>query len=105
MQNIDNIMDELIKIYSETEIRNAYGDAVKRQVDNKRKKEIDAARAGALQSIRKYLIARDGKVDEKLIAECEKILLNSEGQEPIQTKKIKSDDEKLREFIEDLFKF
>ena len=105
LQNLDNIMDELIKSYSEDQIRNAYGNAVKRSVDNKRQKEIDTARANMLQGIRKYLLVTCGKVDESIIKECEKVVLEAEGREPVSDKKVKSDDEKLREFIVDLFKF
>lgn len=108
MQNLDNIMDELIKSYSEDQIRNAYGNAVKRQVDNKRKKEIDAARVNVLQSVRKYLITTYGAADESLIKEFENELLKLERREAVDKapkRTEKTDDEKLKEFIDNLFAF
>ena len=113
--HIDNIMDDLISKYSEDDIRNAYASAVKRSVDNKRKNEITDKRSKVLGALTEYFIAVFGKADMDLVKEFENELITIEGKvaespdEPKYTvKKIKiddvTDDEKLRKFIDEVFK-
>jgi hypothetical protein len=113
--NIDKLMDDLIKEYSEDQIRNAYGNAVKRQITQEKEKKIADARSKVLASLTNYFIAVWGKADKDLIKEFENQLIDIEkkaGAPDESEKKIKTmvidnstDDEKLRKFIEDLFKY
>lgn len=114
--NIDNYMDDLISKYSEKDIQDALTRATKKKKDNLKKAEITDARSKVLAALTQYFIAVFGKADKDLVKEFENELITIEGKvaessgEP--EKKVKTmviddatDDEKLRRFVDDLFKF
>jgi hypothetical protein len=114
--NIDKLMDDLIKEYSEDQIRNAYGNAVKRQIAQEKEKKIADARSKVLASLTNYFIAVWGKADKDLIKEFENQLIDIEkkagtpvrglrAQSGVVDEAVNDDDEKLRKFIEDLLKY
>lgn len=114
--NIDNIMDELIDSYNLEDISKAYQKACDRAATKAKNKEITDARSKVLAALTQYFIAVFGKVDKDLVKEFENELITIEREfaessdEPV--KKVKTvkiddatDDEKLRKFLEDLFKY
>ena len=114
--NIDNYMDDLISKYSEDDIKDALTRAKKRADDKTRDAEITGKRSKVLAALNDYLITVFGKVDQSLIKEFEKELITIEkksaGTSDEPKKKVKTyvcdnvtDDEKLRKFIDELFKY
>ena len=106
--NIDNIMDDLIKHgFNFDDVSKAYDKAYDKVKTQEKEKKVADARSKVLASLTNYFIAVWGKADKDLIKEFEDQLIDIEkaGADNIEKKTEKSDDEKLREFIEDLFKF
>ena len=105
--NIDNIMNDLVKYgFSFDDVSKAYDKAYDKAKAQEKEKKIADARSKVLASLTNYFIAVWGKADKDLIKEFENQLIDIEkkaGAGNIDKKAEKTDDEKLREFIEDLF--
>lgn len=113
--NIDNIMDELIDSYNLEDISKAYQKACDRAATKAKNKEITDARSKVLAALTQYFIAVFGKVDKDLVKEFENELITIEKEitesSDESDKKVKTyvcddatDDEKLRKFVDELFK-
>lgn len=114
--NLDNIMDELLKEgVEECDLRSAYAKAKKRAIDNKRQLDITDKRSKVLAALTDYFITVFGKADKDLVDEFEQELIKIEkkADAPARGLRAKSgiadevvtDDEKLRKFIDELFKY
>ena len=113
--NIDNIMDELIDSYNLEDISKAYQKACDRAATKAKNKEITDARSKVLAALTQYFIAVFGKVDKDLVKEFENELItierknaetSDEPKKKVKTMVIDSstDDEKLRRFVDELFR-
>lgn len=114
--NIDNIMNDLVKYgFSFDDVSKAYDKAYDKAKAQEKEKKVADARSKVLASLTEYFIAVWGKVDKDLIKEFENQLIDIEkkaGTPDEPEKKVKTividnstDDEKLRKFIEDIFRY
>lgn len=114
--NIDHIMNTLVESgLSLDDVSKAYNKAYDKVKAQEKEKKVADARSKVLASLTNYFIAVWGKADKDLIKEFENQLIDIEkkaGTPDESEKKVKTmviddstDDEKLRKFIEDLFKY
>lgn len=115
MLNIDNYMDDLFSKYSEEDIKAAVTRAKKRAEAKVKDAEITNKRSKVLAALTDYFITVFGKADKDLVDEFEQELIKIEkkADTPVRGLRAKSgiadevvtDDEKLRKFIDELFKY